>query len=328
MKKRILVELFYWFIAYLFILTSVSIDVPTGIKSIDSLAFLGMMLVIFYPHNWIINTYLVKRKWREYAISMVIFVTFTFIFMHFVMIPLWRAENELGWYETWLMIIFSTAFSFAFRGFTIFHRFEKVRKERIEAELKLLQSQLNPHFLFNTLNNIYALNTFDQNGANKMILHLADLMRYQTEISKLNEVGILSEITFLENYIALEKIRLKSNTSVSFATNITENPKLQVPPMLFIPFVENIFKHGIGSGKKQNNIEIELKIEKEQLIFKAQNTLPERQSETSSKVGLENLKKRLDLLFHQKHELLIEQTEQLYTVKLTIDYASKMFDFR
>jgi two-component system, LytTR family, sensor kinase len=213
----------------------------------------------------------------------------------------------------------STAISYAYKGILLQMQYEKTKRRQVEAELKLLQSQVNPHFLFNTLNNIYAQNLIHQEEANEMILQLADLMRYQIESAKKNEVNIHDEVEFLENYIALEKKRLTDKTQVHFSfEKLDDTPSLSIPPMLFIPFVENAFKYGIGSDGV-NFIKIHLAVKANQILFDIENGIPNRkQSVKSTKMGLDNIKKRLDLLFPNKYKLDIKTENQVYSVQLNI----------
>jgi two-component system, LytTR family, sensor kinase len=147
---------------------------------------------------------------------------------------------------------------------------------------------------------------------------LADLMRYQIESSKKNMVSIDDEIEFLENYIALEKKRSTDRIKVSFAVDKTDNLTMQIPPMLFIPFIENAYKHGI-SAEGESVINIVLGVKEHGISFTIDNQIPVRkQIVKSTQTGLENIKKRLDLLFPNKHQLAITTDNQLYHVQLTI----------
>jgi two-component system, LytTR family, sensor kinase len=285
--------------------------------------FCLLPLLLFYPHRWLIKKYLSQKKWFSYILGLITIIGIS-ASIHFLILKL--TELKIKELEVIAFIIlplififFSTVISYAYKGILLQIQYEKTKRRQVEAELKLLQSQVNPHFLFNTLNNIYAQNLSNHEEANEMILQLSDLMRYQIESTKKNMVSIDDEIEFLENYIALEKKRSTDRIKVSFAVDKTDNLTLQIPPMLFIPFIENAYKHG-SSAEGESVINIVLGVKEHGISFKIDNQIPVRkQIVKSTQTGLENIKKRLDLLFPNKHQLAISTDNQLYHVQLTIN---------
>lgn len=280
-----------------------------------------MLIALFYPHKWLINRYLNQGKIRQYVVGLGVLIGVATASFVLVLSQLEPTKNNIitAIVTIVMMLFFSTAISYAYKGILLQIQYEKTKRRQVEAELKLLQSQVNPHFLFNTLNNIYAQNLSNHEEANEMILQLADLMRYQIESSKKNMVSIDDEIEFLENYIALEKKRSTDRIKVSFAVDKTDNLTMQIPPMLFIPFIENAYKHGI-SAEGESVINIVLGVKEHGISFKIDNQIPVRkQLVKSTQTGLENIKKRLDLLFPNKHQLAITTDNQLYHVQLTIN---------
>jgi two-component system, LytTR family, sensor kinase len=143
-------------------------------------------------------------------------------------------------------------------------------------------------------------------------------MRYQIESAKKNEVSIQDEIEFIENYLALEKKRLTDRIKTSFTVEIDEQLNLFIPPMLFIPFIENAYKHGIGA-ESDSFIHIYLTIKSDLILFKIENSISlKKQNIKSTNTGLANIKKRLNLLFPEKHQLNITIDNQIYHVQLEI----------
>ncbi len=289
-----------------------------------SIATYLLLIVLFYAHKWLLKNYLSlsKRKWLHYIVGLVM-LTGVNTLLFSPILTLIIGDNKAHFVDAFVNIIvfifLSTAISYAYKGILLQIQYEKTKRRQVEAELKLLQSQVNPHFLFNTLNNIYAQNLVNQEEANEMVLQLADLMRYQIESSKKNEVSIDDEIEFLENYIALEKKRSTDRIKVSFAVDKVNNLTMNIPPMLFIPFIENAYKHGI-STEGSCSINIFLVIKAESISFSIDNPIPVRQQIVkSTKTGLDNIKKRLDLLFPNKHQLVIKMDNQLYNVQLNIE---------
>jgi two-component system, LytTR family, sensor kinase len=318
MKKEMVFDIKVWFCVTVFMVLSVHA------RNVPEKVWLCLLpLLLYYPHKWLIKKYLSQKKWFIYILGLITIMGIS-ASIHFLILKL--TELKIKELEVIAFIIlplififFSTVISYAYKGILLQIQYEKTKRRQVEAELKLLQSQVNPHFLFNTLNNIYAQNLVHPEEANEMILQLADLMRYQIESSKKNMVSIDDEIEFLENYIALEKKRSTDRIKVSFAVDKTDNLTLQIPPMLFIPFIENAYKHGI-SAEGESVINIVLGVKEHGISFKIDNQIPVRkQIVKSTQTGLENIKKRLDLLFPNKHQLAITTDNQLYHVQLTIN---------
>lgn len=198
---------------------------------------------------------------------------------------------------------------------------KELEKEKLNSELAFLKSQISPHFFFNTLNNIYSLIGIDGPTAQESVLKLSKLMRYLLYESESGETKISSEIDFMNNYIDLMKLRLSSKVElqVDFPKEFSD---FSIPPLLFVPFIENAFKHGI-SYRDRSFINISMKIENDQISFSTENSVG-KSSQTGdmqhSGIGLENVRKRLNLLFPGKHELKIEHNDLIFCVELSIQY--------
>ena len=203
-----------------------------------------------------------------------------------------------------LTYILSFIFRIALAYFELKKENDAVVIAKSKAELDLLKSQVQPHFLFNTLNNIYYQAYVEAPKTALLIERLAEIMRYIVDDSVKDKVSIDKEVQFLENYIGLEQIRLLHKAELVFIRRY--DPGLEIPPMLLITFVENIFKHGVDKSSAQNKIELRLVQENGFLHFSALNTAAEK--EPSSGSGLANLSRRLTLLYGNAHELHIEPT--------------------
>ena len=185
-----------------------------------------------------------------------------------------------------------------------------------EAELSLLRSQINPHFFFNTLNNLYALTITKSDQAPEVILKLSDMMRYTIYEGEKETVKLLDEITYLENYIELHKIRYKKTVEISFNHSI--DTSLTIAPLLFILLLENAFKHGIESLAENAFIHIDLYEDSKFICFDIENNFDPNNENESTGIGLDNLKKRLSLLYKGKHEYSVDVTDNVYKTKLII----------
>lgn len=196
---------------------------------------------------------------------------------------------------------------------------QKVKQAQLDAEIKYLRYQIQPHFLFNTLNNIYSLIDSAPNSAKTSIHSLSKMMRYLLHESIVNKVPLVKEIDFMERYIDLMQLRVSSNLSLEKSFPIVNQP-IQIAPLLLISFIENAFKHGIDA-LQPSHIKIALVIEKEKLHYSVINSsFPQKEKVTDSGIGLENLKKRLELLYPNRFELINMENDNIYTAKLTLNF--------
>ena len=196
---------------------------------------------------------------------------------------------------------------------------EEMEKAKLNAELALLKNQISPHFFFNTLNNIYSLIGRNNEDSKNAVIKLSKLMRYVLNQSGQDNKLLSDEIEFMNNYIDLMKLRIgaKTRLKVNFPT---EYKDLMIPHLLFVSLIENAFKYGI-SVQEESYVYISLECGENNILFKCENGLPESNNGTiftSPGIGLENLKKRLSLLYPDRHELEINRTKNKFEVNLII----------
>jgi hypothetical protein len=219
-----------------------------------------------------------------------------------------------------MIFLLSFVFRIALAYFTLKQQSEEIIAQKTQAELNLLKSQVQPHFLFNTLNNIYYEAYLEAPRTAALIERLSDIMRYFVDESPKQEVSLATEIQFLENYIALENIRIRYEIAIAFNKNCETAKSL--PPMLLITFVENIFKHGIDKSSSHNKIDISLVQQNGRLIFTTTNTVPGTPLYSpSTGFGIENLRKRLVLLYNNDFELQVQNKGDIYVANLNIPLA-------
>lgn len=192
----------------------------------------------------------------------------------------------------------------------------KLKAEAVKAELAFLKSQINPHFLYNTLNYVYSLAIPVSEQLADAILRLSDLMRYTLSESPDGKVKLAREIAYLESYIALFKMRFEPNFFVDFQTEGLKEAD-EILALLMIPFVENAFKHGVVNDPK-HPVRISLKIERKTLVFNVSNKISHAQKDHSSGVGLVNIQRRLTLIYPNQHELIIANDGHIYQSTLII----------
>ena len=195
---------------------------------------------------------------------------------------------------------------------------EEERRKTAEAELTWLKHQLNPHFLFNTLNNISSLTQIDPDKAQESIGQLSDLLRYALYDSESEKVPLSSEVEFMDNYIDLMALRCNDLTTVEKHLEVPSRP-VEVAPLLFISLVENAFKHGVNA-RHASFVRVSMKMDGDDLVFVCDNSRFEKQGtdHIGSGIGLENMKRRLELLYPGRYTYEQDATEDTYHVKVTL----------
>ena len=194
---------------------------------------------------------------------------------------------------------------------------ERLQRQNIQAEMYYLKHQINPHFLMNTLNNIHALVDIDSEAAKQAVIQLSDMMRYVVYDTGGNSIALQEDIKFVKNYIELMRIRYTDDVNISFKYPQRLRGRINVPPLIFIVFVENAFKHGV-SYKTGSYINIEIEYENGFVIGRVENSVNEKSRATKPGIGLDNVRKRLDLIYGSNYELQIEDTSHSYCVTLKI----------
>jgi two-component system, LytTR family, sensor kinase len=193
------------------------------------------------------------------------------------------------------------------------------KNEMLQTELKLLKFQINPHFLFNTLNNIYTLSVIDSNKTQQSIAYLSTMLRYVLYECEQAFVQIHQELTYINNYLALFSLKSTNLYSINFDKKI-ENQNTRIAPMLLIPFIENALKHSHIEKRGTAFIRINISEEKGSILLEIENSKPTKiiQKDNVGGIGLENVKKRLAILYPSKHSLIINDTDT-FKVTLIID---------
>lgn len=203
---------------------------------------------------------------------------------------------------------------------------QQLEKEKLAAELKLLKSQINPHFLFNTLNNLYVLTMNNPETAQRMVHKLSELMSYMLHDSNQREVPLSKEIHYIRNYIDLEKLRYGDRLEVTF-TNYVVGDDVTIAPLMMLPLVENSFKHGARNQLEGCWIQIDVNIVDDVLILKVENNKPASDTgdDNVSGIGLKNLKMRLDLLYPDRHNLQLFNETDMYmaVLRVSLDQAKE-----
>ena len=227
----------------------------------------------------------------------------------------------------WLVVGLNTALKVTNKWFIDEQKKRSLEKEHLKSELAFLQNQISPHFFMNTLNNIHAQIDIDTKEAQSSIVTLSKMMRYLLYESDKGNTNLKREIEFLRSYVDLMKLRVDEDVKINLKLNV-ENEDLELPPLLFISFVENAFKHGISYNEK-SFINITLVQQDGYIVFETTNSVSIQNKITSpySGVGLENIKKRLNLLYNKDYQLDIKETDSDFTVYLKLPiHENKMYN--
>jgi two-component system LytT family sensor kinase len=220
------------------------------------------------------------------------------------------------------LIIFTTSIKVLKRSINERFLFQEIKAKQVQTELELLKAQINPHFLFNTLNNLYGMARKKDKATADGIAGLAHLMRYMIHDSRADKIQLEKEVDQIRRLIDLQMLRFAEEDKIDIDFRVEgDTGNALVPPMLMIPFVENAFKHGVALNAP-SFIHIRLKAAGSQIRFLVKNSIHSRQREkpdNTSGLGLQNVKRRLELLFPDSHELSVRSDDGTYEVELIIE---------
>ncbi|MVM30862.1 hypothetical protein GO755_12540 [Spirosoma sp. HMF4905] len=309
------------------------------VSGIDSILFMPAHIFLAYSlMYWVIPRYLLTGRYGWSFINTILLIIATSflsaVLAKFIVYPIRMMVNGRFSGNTFVFAMMAGmrgattigGFAAAIKLVKIWYlkqqAYEQIDKEKLQAELQLLKSQVHPHFLFNTLNNLYALTLHKSDHSPAVVLKLSDLLSYMLYECNASEVPLQKEIAFMRNYIGLEQLRYGDRLDMSITISGNYLDKL-IAPLLLIPFLENAFKHGTSEQLEQAWMHIDLSVQGNQLKFKVINSR-ESNSDTGTHIGgigLQNVQKRLNLLYPGRHELRIVPEEETFMVALTLELA-------
>ena len=333
---RILLHLIFWILAWgftnlLFGYGNLSNPYSLLFSSIILLITAGVSYWVIY---FLIPRFLVPGKYALFlsffistiivSLDLELLTTILFVLLHekFFVLEFFQSTRDI--YALISGTYFIVFLSVAIRLFEFWYqeqsRKQEATKQKVEAELKLLKSQIHPHFLFNTLNNIYSLALQKSDRAPDAVLKLSALLDYLIYHGENEKVPLTKETDLIRNYIELENLRYGERLDLDF--RISGDPEaVRLAPLLLIPLVENAFKHGISKTRDKQRLTIKLEISGGIVDFYIENTKPGKDSgkEPSGGTGLVNLRKRLDLLYEGRYSLEITEEERSYLVHMKLN---------
>lgn len=337
-RNPVLAHLLFWFISVVLFTVALVytrgdfslsvINIKWAVNILVTIVFLAVS--VYINLLWLIPFFFDRRRYRLFFL-LELGNIFLFILLNFIVSYFFEGGQHINIVseviaELILVLIFLTVTtllklmrdSVRMQDFEL--RMKEVEKQKIEAELRALKAQINPHFFFNTLNGLYSLTLDQSEKAPELILKLSDLMRFVIYESKDDQVPMGKQLDFLQNYVYLERIRTDESLAVTFEVN-GENLQNKTAPLLFIAFIENAFKHGAKARDTNPYIHIRFDLGRsDRVLFTIENNIdPRAQRPAGGGIGLENVKKRLELLYPDRHTLTIDEDQRSYRVQLIIN---------
>ncbi len=329
----ILIHILVW-VAFLLV-PLVFIESATGRERFMMMGWFQQLLMaayFYYNFLYLIPFFLLRKKIGRYFLMLLLGLVaisgFNVIFAlatsglieHHHPFNFWRTAT-FPFYPAVMAFALSTSVRITMEWFKNERQKKEMEAEKLSSELAFLKSQVNPHFLFNILNNICSLARKKSDETENAIIKLSQIMRYMLQDSKDEKVSLEKELEYLQSYIELQRLRLPESVKIDFATE--GRPELfSIEPLLLIPFVENAFKHGV-SYQESSEIAIRLVCRGQALLFSVVNHIAKHRSDTmeqGSGIGLKNVMRRLELLYPGKHLLKISDDDNQYKVELEIQF--------
>ena len=294
---------------------------------------LSMMVISYVNYFYVLPPFLKNKNGQAYILRFLsTFSVFTFIYVH---LRRWVEDSfakERDFFysnEFTIRVVFSAFFIVMFvcllkfieDWFELEARKKELENEKLSTELQFLKAQINPHFLFNTLNNLYYLAFVQSPNTPEVIAKLSQMMRYMIYESNHSKVPLTKEIEYMQNYISLEKLRLNDNFPVAFDVQGNVDT-VRITPLILITFLENAFKHGVSNNFSASYVNVNIICENHQCIYTVENTkLPEKYKTVTEKsgIGLKNVQRRLELSYPDKFTLHIDDNSAVFKVQLILN---------
>ncbi|MBL7831959.1 MAG: sensor histidine kinase [Saprospiraceae bacterium] len=338
-KQKIGQHLLFWLFSFVF-LSFMEYSTTHGpiasivLKQFINVAFYATM--VYGNIYYLIPNYFQDKRYPAYFLVLILFViivTPIYSFLLYIIAfndPFEKAEllKLKNYYYFFNFFIVGASTVFVIIKDWIFQKREKreLENRNMQSELNFLKSQINPHFLFNTLNSLYALTLKKSDKAPDVVIKLSEMMRYMLYECNEKFVPLENELIYLQNYIELEKLRQPDSIHIDFRIE-GNTDSLMIAPLIIISFLENAFKHGISTSIDFGFVNIHFRISGQILEFKIENSKTEFQQKQNNKIGgigLINAQKRLDMIYPDQHTLEIIDTQELYTVLLNINLNNEI----
>lgn len=341
LKKYKLHHLFFWMLVFGLWYYLRYQDYSTGeiAFQITFLKVADLALLVYLTNYVLIPRLLYKKYYFAFVTSFLILIIVSAVFKVFMIGKIldqpylfsFSEGLKTSFYENvisdFFLVMAGAAFRLIFDYTKMQQRLAEVAKEKAETELNFLKSQINPHFLFNSLNSVYFLINKDNTDARAALHKFSEMLRYQLYEINGDKIPIEKEISYLKDYVSMQQLRKDEKYSVEFNCP-AEIKDFSIEPLLLIPFVENAFKHISHYSDHANFIKIDMSRQNGAFLFKVENSTETGMQRSEKKqtkhhggdgIGLANVRRRLELLYPDKHELKIDESSDLFSVKLKLD---------
>ena len=353
-----------WLVIYFVLIRGPFARIITDNEQVTTIATVGVfvqtILLHYFIGFYVFPTYVYKRSYGKALLFLLIcfFITYQTNYLLFYYLDALSAAGHqdgeiryvrkifamlqnagwLGCFTNLRVSLWNLSYNFflpvltvAFKAVTDIISYQRklviAERDKFALELNFLKAQVNPHFLFNTLNSVYSrIFDVDEQAAD-LILRLSELMRYNLYETDLPKIALDKELAYIQNYLALERNRLADQPIVIDYEQSGQPETNQIAPLLLIAFVENAFKHGIRGATAPAYIQVSADVAENQLVFRVENSIPARwvsaaEGKKSGGIGLVNVRKRLDALYQNQYTLTITPSESMYQITLTIQLGS------
>lgn len=331
MRKKVLIQVGFWLAIFVI---NLAFSHENRHSAFDML--FEIICMLFYASVFYLNILLIFPKYYEnskvkYLLTSVVIIFITFLILHILNKEMFghHSRHHRDWLEMFFMFRQLLWLAFIYLIGTVYAiqhmlnqqiiRNKQVMEEKLKTELQLLKAQIDPHFLFNALNNIYSLTYMKSEKAPDSVLKLSEMLRYVLEDCSSDKVPLRNEISYMENLIDFYKMKSPGKRRITFTLEI-EHMDIRIAPMLFIPFIENSFKYSRIEEDKAGYILIDLKEAGEKIVFSIKNSIfLARPILNGSGKGISNVKQRLEIIYPNKHKIRLNEKENEYSVELEID---------
>lgn len=330
-KTEWLIHIIFWVLAAYLTFIGNPFKANFSVPDLFIITYLITFIITFYFHyvivmNWVFKVFSWKKLMAGIFISFIFFTACRWLAEQYFTDILFGRTNYINPYLFSYLIdnlsysskpvIYSSFLWFVIYFIRLMEYNKQILEENKNTEIKFLKAQINPHFVFNTLNNIYSMVYFQSDKSLPAIEKLSQIMRFTTYDAQKEKIYLSDEINYIKAYIELEQFRHKDDAFVVFNQQIL-NESIEIPPYILSPLVENAMKHGIASNA--NPVLITLHSDNQRLSFKVENDIGIQKKDKLGGIGLDNLQKRLDIYFPKSHTLTITNNENRFTAALQIE---------
>ncbi len=331
-KGTLLIHILSWSLLFIGLVWIDQSDRPLAFKMlVEAISILFYVLLVYFNIKYLIPNFLTEKTFFKYCLFLLgtvmiitpikVLIVYT-LFQHYPEVQPSIIKDRSWYFLTNFLVIGGSTLVKIITDWMAYQRDSKdLQTQTMQSELRFLKSQINPHFLFNTLNNLYALTLKKSDKAPEIVIKLSEMMRYMLYECNEKRVELRKEVHYLKNYLDLEELRKGKTVDISLkVTGEIENQ--QIAPLLFIPFLENSFKHGANNHISKGFVNIVLEVDASHVRFFIENSkaeaLPAQNHKRSGGIGLVNVRRRLDLLYPHKHELTITDNPNTYAITLEL----------